>query len=315
MLPVSMLVVACSAPDRLVFLSRSSVGVDIDTAPPTASIGIDRSEAVIAPVYENGETPPVIAGFRYADNGLLSGHAGSAFAAGDAAAAMSALYDREAPAEKSIKRFDHPIVLSSRPETAAESDEPSRVRTLVFGTTSTIGLKASWSGVNAPLPDAFHFGLHRKEFAWAPVTTRAVVSESGEINHHVKAPSLLATVDVARDAASLPGTNLESVQYFATGTAATMLAQEKQVRKAMLVRLDPNAPKLAAAHRFQESSEAREAVEAWLDQPGKEVARRASLRGWLQSRGIELSPTTWLFQAGAAELSHAIHDLIEPTNE
>ena len=54
-------------------------------------------------------------------------------------------------------------------------------------------------------------------------------------------PSFLATIDsaVAAKDPQQSGTEVEVLQYFATGVAATNLALRQEIRQTMLKRLDP----------------------------------------------------------------------------
>jgi hypothetical protein len=81
--------------DHVLFTTRSNVGIDIDTKPPNTEIAISRSEFVIAPTFENGKVPPVSASFRSEASGFSDFFFGvsQTFATGEAAVAMTALYD------------------------------------------------------------------------------------------------------------------------------------------------------------------------------------------------------------------------------
>lgn len=79
--------------DTMMFVSKTNAGFEVDTQPPSFQVSLDRLEAVVAPSYEGGQTPPVLASFQAkGTGGLLSVGLGSAFAAGDAATAIAVLY-------------------------------------------------------------------------------------------------------------------------------------------------------------------------------------------------------------------------------
>ena len=85
----------CSIKDRLLFATSTVVGLNIDTQPPASEISINRKEGVIEPVFEGGQTPPVLASFRADMNPIARffGYGiGSVFATGDAAEALSSLF-------------------------------------------------------------------------------------------------------------------------------------------------------------------------------------------------------------------------------
>jgi hypothetical protein len=62
---------------------------------------------------------------------------------------------------------------------------------------------------------------------------------NGKDIHYVRMPSFLATID-SEQRVGTNKTAISALQYFATGKAATALAVQPEVRKAMLARLDPN---------------------------------------------------------------------------
>jgi hypothetical protein len=73
------------------FVTRSNVGIDFESTPPTAEISVSRQEGVLAPVFERGQTPPLLAGFATESTGLGSIPFGgrSVFAGGAAAVALA----------------------------------------------------------------------------------------------------------------------------------------------------------------------------------------------------------------------------------
>src|SRR5262245_16174552 len=89
----------CAGYNHTLFMTKSNVGLDFDSKPPTLEINVSRKEAVIAPSFEGGKTPPVLASFKPGAGG--GGSFGSffmgtdqTFAGGDAAMAMAQLYDQ-----------------------------------------------------------------------------------------------------------------------------------------------------------------------------------------------------------------------------
>ncbi len=54
---------ACIGYDRMLFTTKSNVGVDLDSTPPTFDVTIARREVVIEPTFDNAETLPVMASF------------------------------------------------------------------------------------------------------------------------------------------------------------------------------------------------------------------------------------------------------------
>lgn len=232
--------------NSVLFTTKSNVGVDVDAKPPTAEVSVARREGVIAPTFEKGQTPPVMASFRIDSKGLIGmfTDVSSTFAGGDAAATMSRLYgDPDANVGQ-----DSTLCLTQRPAPKVLGNEISfpgqgDVEPFVFGTDTSLGFKLAWSGLTAQFPDTVKFGYNRKEFAFAPVfgSEEASGTTCGQAGgkYSVKVPSFMATVDSYAKAKSPQDSGIGWLQYFATGTAATNLALRKDVRKVMLERLDP----------------------------------------------------------------------------
>jgi hypothetical protein len=246
------LLAGCAGYNTTMFMTKSNAGLDIDMKPPTAEINISRKEAVIEPVFEKGQTPPVMASFKpnVHFGGILGNYflgVDQTFAGGDAAKTMAQLYDSptlvlagDDPIFNSEIILENPITSSSIFTTPAP---PGKIRPFIFGTDTSLGLKVAWSGAGGQFPDTVKAGFNRKEFAWAPITM-------SKNSNSVKMPSFLATIesniggksDTNKPAGtSVPGQSggIKSIQYFATGDAATRLARQKDVRDAMLKRLDP----------------------------------------------------------------------------
>ena len=241
----------CAGYNTTMFMTKSNAGLDLDAKPPTAEINISRKEAVIEPVFEKGQTPPVMASFK-----PHTGYGSSfqnyflgvdqTFAGGDAAKTMAMLYDSPTFTVGDDSIFDSALKLET-PITSSNvfitPAPPGVIRPFIFGTDTQLGLKVAWSGAGGQFPDTVKLGFNRKEFAWAPIT----VSTDKKT---VKMPSFLATIEShiggGVDTNQVVGTNdmnhsggISAIQYFATGEAASRLARQKAVRDAMLKRLDP----------------------------------------------------------------------------
>lgn len=200
------------------------------------------------------------------------------FAGGDAALTMASLYDSPTPAIADLVKYDSTLTVTNSVKKHGwfwawivdplfTPAEPDVIRPFIFGTDTQLGLKVAWSGAGGQFPDTVKAGFNRKEFAWAPVTMT-------QDRTKIKMPSFLATIqsniggesstnksnmtNITTQASSPrngggalgPITNImlnvpdqsgsiKSIQYFATGEAATALARQKDVRDAMLKRLDP----------------------------------------------------------------------------
>ena len=73
--------------ENILFMTKTSVGVDVDSTPPTLDIGFDRKEGTISPVFASGEVLPQMAGFS-SELGFINQAIGQSFATGTAAVIM-----------------------------------------------------------------------------------------------------------------------------------------------------------------------------------------------------------------------------------
>lgn len=285
MLPVALFVCAagCSVGyNRVLFITKTNVGLEASSKPPAFGIDIDRVEGVIAPQFEKGKKLPVLASFKLGSDGIFAPSLGSAFATGDAASTLAALYDSATPAatwETRVKlvRDSKPVYpasstleLDKKPTTPtyAWDIEDALVAPVFFGTDTSLGLKVSWSDMSGGFPDSFKLGYNRKELAVAPVTMREVKdSNNPATKYEVNIASLLATLDFKFDPSAGPGqAKTTYVQYFATGEAATLLSLQRDVRQAMLYRLDPNQKASAALFAESQPEEVKEIAYAVMRQ-------------------------------------------------
>lgn len=254
MLPLATTVVACSAlEEHVLFMTKSNVGIDVDSKPPTAEISIARREAVLEPTFEGGKTPPVMASFRSAGTGIFGMfyNISATFAGGDAATTMTSLYNDETGGVEKIQSSS--LCLLARPKsrnyfTADKElglDTSGEYRPFIFGTATAFGLKIAWSGLTAQFPDTFRLGYNRKELAWAPIFVTEEPCAEDPAKPKVTKPykadvsSFLATIDHEGRVASHDKSGFDHLQYFATGKAATNLSLRKEVRQAMLRKIDP----------------------------------------------------------------------------
>lgn len=251
-LPAAALITGCVGYNHTLFMTKSNAGLDFDLKPPTAEVAISRKEAVIAPVFEGGKTPPVMASFG-SDNGAAAGFSrfffgvNQTFAGGDAAKAMAQLYaDDQVPGTNAATtNYDSRIDVRGKPNASTNwftrtffgLHSTNDVRPLIFGTDTSLGVKVGWSGVSGQVPDRLHIGYGRKEMAFAPVFGEQL----GDNTNIVRMPSFLATVDATVKVDTNAPLKTAYIQYFATGDSATRLAMQPAVRQAMIQRADPAA--------------------------------------------------------------------------
>ena len=223
------------------FMTKSNIGIDVDTKPPTAEISISRRESVIAPSFEGGQTPPVLAKFQIASGGWAKLSAfffgvDSTFAGGDAAIVLSQESNEDGELDSKICLSQKPIpkklVKFMKPDVSVP--EKGEVTPFFFATDTTLGLKLAWSGTTGVHPDTLRLGFSRKEFAWAPVleadTNECTIPGTAiKGKYAVKMPSFLAILDsnVQVDGKK----NIKLIQHFATGKAATNLADNPAIKK------------------------------------------------------------------------------------
>ena len=53
--------------DNILFMTKTSLGVDVDTKPPTLEIGYDRKEGTISPTFQDGKVLSQVASFKTKD--------------------------------------------------------------------------------------------------------------------------------------------------------------------------------------------------------------------------------------------------------
>ncbi len=255
------LLTGCVGYNSAFMATKTNVGMDLDTKTPTAEISLSRREVVVAPTFENGQTPPVEASFRV-KGGWIFANVATTFTGGDAAATVSDLFNRDTPVGAARTNVDTTIHLSTAPVRnshggAIHFPEPGTVRPLIFWTDTSLGLKVAWSGLTAQFPDSAKFGFNRKEMAFAPV-----FGATNTITHQydVKMPSFLATTDTEAKTSTPQNSGFRYQQYFATGKAADLLALDQGVRVALAERLDHTASsfKARAAEIETEKSLAQE---------------------------------------------------------
>ena len=189
--------------DHALFVTETSAGVNFDSKPPTASIGIDRVEGWIGPREAAGGVPPAIAAIQ--SDGKIFG------------ASVRQLYATGAAAE----------TVSAKPGKSGGTDPAlSGDRSMMFfGTSTSIGLKVGFTG-DAPVPDSFVFGYKRKEMSYIPL--------GKDTSNNDVYPAVLASIDTTADAsvssAGSPSAELTDRQFFATGTVANNLAARDEIR-------------------------------------------------------------------------------------
>lgn len=90
---------------RVLFYTRSNVGVDISGTPPTFEATIARREGVLEPAFEGGQTLPVVASFRSDTEGLLRIFTGVAMTFATSEAALALAYKQGSKDPNSVNDY------------------------------------------------------------------------------------------------------------------------------------------------------------------------------------------------------------------
>ncbi len=312
----------CAGRNHILFMTKSNVGLDFDAKPPTLEVTVSRKEAVIAPTFEGGQTPPIAASFKPragAGRGFLNFFLGvdQTFTGGDAAVAMASLYSKGggAPPPSARTNYNSALTLTQPPKYKGilrGVPGPGETRNFIFGTDTSLGLKAAWSGAGGQFPDTVRLGFNRKEFAWAPVflTTNAPTT-NGPVTYSVKAPSFLATIQSQIDVGSSNG-GIKALQYFASGETATLLAMQPAVREAMISRLDPEAAVLEDSYQKDANGDCLRKY--WKPDDTINPDHQAALKKWMTDNNVD-TPSITMFLRGSkygALRARAVREL--PTN-
>jgi hypothetical protein len=209
-LATAALLAGCTS-DRVIFVTNTSLGINFDAAPTTASVAFDRTEGYSAPSYRSGGLPPVLG--RIQTNGkIIEPRIKQLYATGAAAVIAAGGED-------------------STDDEAAELT--NRTGRLAFvGTSTTVGLKATFAQA---LPESFIFGIKRKEFSYIPLGCQ--IATGGEENNKAcdegdtdVYPSVIASLDHGTKIPSGSGTEFNHSQFIATGAAAEELAGDSNIQ-------------------------------------------------------------------------------------
>lgn len=280
---LAVLISGCAGYDRVLFVTKTNVGLDIDNKPPTAEITIARRELAISPTYQDTikeeKTLPLLASFGLTGN-FLNPEITAQFAGGDAALILAKGKDEN-------DQNDSAICLSKEPDTRppwkkiwhwifGRSKENTRV--FYFATDTSFGLKVGWDGTGGPYPDNLKLGYNRKELAFPPIFVKEgcdlikfknqpkftvidgntfQVDNNGELKrdgegrpipaepwYEVKVPSFYASLDNASTITEWTDSGTTHVQFFATGEAAKNFVKRESVLREAFKNMAPKAANL-----------------------------------------------------------------------
>lgn len=202
-------VAGCATPrDNAVFVTKTALGIDVDSASATAAAGYNRVEGYLGPRYDTGTVPAVAGSFK-TDGGLFDRKVRQVYATGNAALNAT----------------------TGQPVFSTEQFAGER-KAMFFGTGTVLGVNI---GLGGAAPDAFTFGFKRKEVSVIPVANEisSTVTANGvatEVVHRF--PSVFARFDNTTQAAGTAAdSGLDVRQFFATGLAAERMANNDEIRR------------------------------------------------------------------------------------
>lgn len=275
------LLAGCSlGKDNILFVTKTSLGVDVDSKPPTLEIGFDRKEMTIAPeflVRTDGEEKsaailPQMAGFT-SDIGIINQALGQSFATGTSAILMGKYLTSQARPEPTLT-IEADEIKSTAKVTVASGSERKRY---FFGTDTNFGFKVGFGLETGGLPDSLSLGYKRKELAFVPLFESTDSDSNNNEKKVVYLPSLLATAGLATDASGPREGKLVHSQFFATGHAASYLAALPEIRAVV-------APKI-----FPEAREATEAFKKGIADSKTQQAQIAKILGHVAPDGTTVN--------------------------
>jgi len=235
----------CAGYDRILFVTKTNIGLDIDDKPPTAELTIARRELAITPTFEDVQgdenTLPLLASFGL--NGLfLDPEITSRFAGGEAAVLLA-----QGPDRQSDDGSTSSLCLTKEPDTrplwkrlwhSLVGRSKDNTRPFYFATDTSFGLKAAWDGTTGPYPSTLKLGYNRKELAFPPVfvtkgcSTDPAASPNPD-SWKVTIPSFFASLDNSSILKEWSKSGTTHIQFFATGKAASEFVKRRDVNSAM----------------------------------------------------------------------------------
>ena len=224
----ALLLGGCSVAPTAVFMTKSNIGLDIDGPPATAELSIARRQGVVSTTFEAGQTPPFLSGFVL-ETGFFSSikqfflGVQSTFAGGDAALR---LVDGKEPSSLCVSRLPQTGGLLKK-----KDFDLGGARLVLFDVNTILGLKLTEFGSGK-------LGFNHRESVLAPIIVEekdCAMANGGKGKYRVQIPSFLAVLSAEADS-----DDLKWRQYFATGEAATSMAQYPYIREALHGRTMPS---------------------------------------------------------------------------
>lgn len=221
----SAFVAGCASPAKSVmFVTKTSLGVDAEFNPLSLSLAYDRTEGYVGPRFESATAAPVVGGFS--TNGDIFGREiRQVYATGHAAKLVTGATEDAGPEER--------------------YDGDSRV--MFFGTSTVLGIKLGFAPTAGTVPyavDSFVLGYKRKEASLIPITPSGL-------------PSVVASLDTTTRADAPDKAQANVGQFFATGAAANALAVKPRIQQAF----EERSLDALAAYQTHQGEQSRLALE------------------------------------------------------
>ncbi|WP_257325739.1 hypothetical protein [Pseudoalteromonas rhizosphaerae] len=230
---------------NVLFVTKTSLGVDVDSTPPAIDVGYARKEGTVAPVFEDGQVLSQMAAFS-TKQGLVNQAAGQSFATGNAAELMTKyLISNATVTTGDTIGMDEVLKI----HTIKRKGEPERY---FFGTDMSFGLKVGLAVENGGMPDSLSLGYKRKESTFVPLIEKSVSNNEVE----VALPSLISTSGFENQISS-SDSSLLLRQFFATGNAANYLASIAGIRQEVVPKMIPGTEELVSFVRERGFTESK----------------------------------------------------------
>lgn len=203
-----------SCADGGLFVTSTSVGIDLDMKVPTASIGYGRVEQFAGPNFESDGVPDVVAAID-SKGEFFKFKTRQVYATGEAAKAATQYDGASVPA---------PMYGETR-------------EVMYFGTRTTLGVRVSLNNALGGLPDEVALGFKRQEVSYIPIIgegSKADPKQYGSVlafigaNEGVESTSSVPAAPAAGN--SVPKGSLGVHQFFATGVPAFQLSKGEVIR-------------------------------------------------------------------------------------
>lgn len=224
---------------NVLFVTKTTLGVDIDTKPMTMDIGFDRKEGTVAPMGSEGDVLPQLASFK-TEVGIINQAVGQSFATGNAAVIMSKYLGSPLKPEVTLTELYADITTPVFVKGYKKYENRERY---FFVTDTSFAFRVNFGMETGGIPDSVSFGYKRKEIALVPVVGNLPSpseTKDNKVITKMALASLLSTVGLETDTAS-PDETLKYNQFFATGIAANYLAAHPEIRVATAPLIIPDS--------------------------------------------------------------------------